>query len=126
MILAIDPGKDKCGLAVLTLEKKVIERQIVKRSEIITTTLAYLHKYQIITVVIGASSNGKKLAQEFADNKIKCILLDEKNSTLEARKLYWQENPPQGLWKFIPTSLRVPPVAVDDYAAVIIGERYLT
>ena len=125
MILAIDPGKYKCGLAILDFDGKVIEKQIFKRSEIATATLAYFNKHQIISVVVGDSSNGKKLAQEFAEQNIKTTLVDETNSTLEARQLFWRENPPRGLWKLIPISLRLPPRTVDDYAAVILAKRHL-
>jgi len=126
MILAIDPGKYKCGLAIIDLDKKVLEQQIFKRSEIITATLAYFNKYQILTVVVGDSSNGKNLAQEFAKQNISVALIDEKNSTLEARELFWRNNPPKGLWKLIPLSFRFPPRPVDDFAAVILAQRYLS
>jgi len=126
MILSIDPGKSKCGLAILNLDGKVIEQQIFKRSEIVTATLAYFNKYQILTVVVGDSSNGKNLAQEFAKQNISVALIDEKDSTFKARTLYWREHPPKGLWKLIPISFRFPPRPVDDFAAVILAQRYLS
>jgi len=126
MILAIDPGKYKCGLAILGFDKTIFEKQIIKRTAIITATLAYFNKYQILTVVVGDSSNGRSLAKEFAKQNISVALIDEKNSTLEARELYWQESPPKGLWKLLPQSLRIPPRPVDDYAAVILAQRYLS
>lgn len=45
------------------------------------------------------------------------ILADERNTTLDARGLYWQLHPPTGLRKLIPVSLQVPPRPLDDLAA---------
>ena len=36
-----------------------------------------------------------------------------------------QENPPKGWKKLIPLGMQVPPVPVDDYAAIVIGRKYL-
>ena len=34
MILAIDPGRDKCGLAVVTNDQQVIDQQVVVRKKL--------------------------------------------------------------------------------------------
>ncbi|MCH3914335.1 MAG: hypothetical protein LKE29_03425 [Acidaminococcaceae bacterium] len=47
------------------------------------------------------------------------------HSTEEARKLYWQVNPPKGLRKLLPTSMQVPPENLDGLAAVVLVKRYL-
>lgn len=128
MILAVDPGKDKCGLAVLDKNGKVIERKTLPRDGLISSLAFHAAQYDISTVVVGQSSFGKEIEKEIAnlEPKNNIIFVSEKFSTLEARRRYWQENRPGGLMKLIPTSLRVPPVPVDDYAAVILGERFLT
>ena len=127
MILSIDPGKEKCGLAVLDATGNVLERKVVRRSETSTQTLPLLAKYGIQTILIGRSASGKTVEQEFLRLELKAhlIFVPEKDSTRQARERYWKENPPKGWLKLIPTSLRVPPAPVDDYAAVILGERYL-
>jgi len=127
MILAIDPGKDKCGLAVLDVSGNVIEKEILLREHAPNALPYYVAKYGVSTLVVGRSAFGKELERELSklDLKTNLIFVSEKHSTLEARKRYWKENGPKGLWKLIPTSLRVPPAPVDDYAAVIIGERFL-
>ena len=52
------------------------------------------------------------------------ILIEEKFSTLGARKKYFETHPPRGIFKFIPLSLRVPPDHYDDFAAVLLAEKY--
>ncbi len=127
MILAIDPGKDKTGLAILDEKAKIIDKLVVFARNLPETLQEYIKKYNITEVVIGQSATGKILAEKLQKESpnIKLSFVSEKNSSLEARLRYWQENKTQGLWRIIPTSLRIPPVPVDDWAAVILGERHL-
>ena len=127
MIIAIDPGKDKCGLAVLDRPGSVLERKVLPREHIPNALPYFVAKYRVTTIVVGQSSSGKELERDISktDLRIHLVFVSEKYSTLEARKRYWKENKPRGLMRLIPTSLRVPPVPVDDYAAVILGERFL-
>lgn len=86
-----------------------------------------LEKYIIKTIVMGNGTSSKKkydlLKREFIDRDI--VLINEYRTTDEARKLYFQENPPKGWKKLIPLGMQVPPVPVDDYAAIVIGRKYL-
>ena len=127
MILAIDPGKNKCGLAVLEQNRQPIEKKVVARSQCPEETYRLIAKYKITRVVIGDSAAGKELEKELSAILMKgeITFIPEKDSSRQARDRYWKENPPLGLWKLIPTSLRVPPSPIDDYAALILGERYL-
>jgi len=127
MILAVDPGSEKCGLALLNLNANLIERKIISRENAAKSIAAYLAQYAVSTLVVGQSPFGKDLEKELSKMELKTnlIFISEKFSTLAARKRYWQENQPKGLWKLIPVSLRTPPAPVDDYAAQILGERYL-
>jgi len=52
-------------------------------------------------------------------------LVDEHNSSEEARKLYFQAHPPRGWRKIVPLSFLYPDEAFDDWQAVVIGRRYL-
>jgi len=127
MILAIDPGSKKCGFAVLDETGQVLESTVLERIELPDRVPLLLSKHGISIIIIGRSAFGKAVERELIKLEIKAsfIFIPEKDSTRQARERYWTENPPAGLWKFIPTSLRVPPVPIDNYAAVILGERFL-
>ncbi|MEY2984623.1 MAG: hypothetical protein RLZZ568_1240, partial [Cyanobacteriota bacterium] len=56
--------------------------------------------------------------------QIPLTLVNETNSTVEARQRYWQLYPPQGLGRLVPLGLRTPPRPVDDIVAIILIERY--
>ena len=127
MILAVDPGKEKCGIAVLDPGGNVLERKILPRESTVAAVPAYIARYRISTIVVGRGSFGKEMEKELSrlDLRISVVFVSESFSTVEARKRYWRENRPKGWKRLIPTSLLSPPVPVDDYAAVILGERYL-
>jgi hypothetical protein len=78
-------------------------------------------------LIIGKSAFGKEIEKELSRMELRTnlIFVSEENSTLEAQERYWKDNKPKGLWRLVPTTLRVPPGPVDDYAAIILGERYL-
>lgn len=125
-ILAIDPGREKTGIAILK-NSDVLEHKIINSDELVQIIKSLLEKYIIKTIVMGNGTSSKKkydlLKQEFIDRDI--VLINEYRTTDEARKLYFQENPPKGWKKLIPLGMQVPSVPVDDYAAIVIGRKYL-
>lgn len=125
-ILAIDPGREKTGIAILK-NSDVLEHKIINSEELVQIIKSLLEKYIIKTIVMGNGTSSKKkydlLKREFIDRDI--VLINEYQTTDEARKLYFQENPPKGWKKLIPLGMQVPPVPVDDYAAIVIGRKYL-
>ncbi len=125
-ILAIDPGREKTGIAILK-NSDVLEHKIINSDELVQIIKSLLEKYIIKTIVMGNGTSSKKkydlLKREFIDRDI--VLINEYRTTDEARKLYFQENPPKGWKKLIPLGMQVPPVPVDDYAAIVIGRKYL-
>lgn len=126
-ILAIDPGREKTGIAVLNNDSDVLEHKIINSEDLISQIKNLFNDYVINLIVMGNGTSSRKkynlLKQEFIDVKI--VLIDEYRTTDEARKLYFQENPPKGWKKLIPLGMQVPPVPVDDYAAIVIGRKYL-
>ena len=123
-ILAIDPGREKTGIAILK-NSDVLEHKIINSEELVQIIKSLLEKYIIKTIVMGNGTSSKKkydlLKREFIDRDI--VLINEYRTTDEARKLYFQENPPKGWKKLIPLGMQVPPVPVDDYAAIVIGRK---
>lgn len=126
-ILAIDPGREKTGIAILNNDSDVLEHRIINSEDLISQIKNLFNNYVINLIVMGNGTSSRKkynlLKQEFIDVKI--VLIDEYRTTDEARKLYFQENPPKGWKKLIPLGMQVPPVPVDDYAAIVIGRKYL-
>jgi RNase H-fold protein (predicted Holliday junction resolvase) len=76
---------------------------------------------------MGLSIFGQSLTEEILRRKpeLNIAYINERFSTLEARKLFWKDNQPNNLWWLIPATLRPLPRPIDDYAAVVLGQRYL-
>ena len=78
-------------------------------------------------VVVGGGTGSQDIIKRIRENFTSMGLLsvDEKDTTIQARERYWEENPRRGWRRLLPSSLQVPPVPVDDYVALILAERVL-
>lgn len=126
-ILGLDPGRDKCGLAVMNGEQ-VTYHQVVDSAKTIAIIQKLCQEYGVDRLVMGDGTTSKNWYQKLEVNLIQplpIVTIDEQNSTLEARDRYWLMYPPKGLQRIIPQGLRVPPRPVDDIVAIVLIERYL-
>ncbi|MFK0733351.1 MAG: pre-16S rRNA-processing nuclease YqgF [Gloeotrichia echinulata HAB0833] len=128
VILGFDPGRDKCGVAVMGLDRQLYYHQVIPANEAIATIDTLRQKFPISLVVMGDQTTAKQwkkqLSQELTD-ALNIILVDERYTTLEARDRYWQMYPPKGLTRLLPHGMRQPPRAIDDIVAILLIERYL-
>ena len=130
-IIAIDPGREKCGLAVVDRQLGVREKKIIATHDLETAVKQLTENYATYTIIIGDRTHSRALQKELQavqvqGNTLTVIPVNEHRSSDEARTRYWQEHPPKGLKKLIPVTLQSPPVPIDDYVAVILAERYYT
>lgn len=127
-LLALDPGSDKVGTAVLSFGGAEKEKTIVKKEELLDHLNEIFAHYQIAEIVVGNGTGADKIIEmlknSFADKKI--TVIEEKYTTEEAQTRYLKEKPMSNyeklLRKFISWKIKKP---LDDYAALIIGEKYL-
>lgn len=128
MLVGFDPGKDKCGIVVMTLERKILYQAVVNSDAAISTVTNLVQKYAITLIIIGDQTTSKvwksQLKITFSD--INIVSIDERFSSQEARQRYWEIYPPQGLLSLVPLGLRSPPRPIDDIVAIILIERYLS
>jgi len=126
MILALDPGKDKCGLAVVSCSLKVQFKKVIKTGEVVEELKNAVAAWKPQKIVIGSGTFSRRIRETIKDvhADIPRQVIDEKYSTEQARKKFFQENPPRGFWRLIPTTMQVPGEPVDDYAAIVLAEKY--
>jgi len=128
MILGFDPGRDKCGIAIMDKNRKIYYHQVVESAKITTTIIELNQKFDINLIVIGDQTTSKIWEQNLTkiiSNKVPIIKVDERYSSLEARDRYWQLYPPPWFVRLIPKGMRIPPRPIDDIVAIILIERYL-
>jgi len=128
MILGFDPGRQKCGLAVMGVDRNLYYHKVIAASEAIATIQSLRQDFPISTLVIGDQTSAKEWKQKLSSDlpePPRIILVDERHSTLEARDRYWQMYPPRGLSRLIPEGMRGLPRPIDDIVAILLIERYL-
>ncbi|PSO49633.1 MAG: resolvase [Cyanobacteria bacterium SW_9_44_58] len=123
--LGFDPGRDKCGLAILDTTGNIIVHEVVNSEQAVFTIKNWCHVYAIDQIVMGNQTTSKTWQDTLKANfpEIPITMVDERNSTLEARERYWQLYPPRGLWRLVPKGMRIPPRPIDDIVAVLLVER---
>lgn len=129
-IIAVDPGREKCGIAVVESSEDAVLQRVVETSELVSCVRQLAEQYATLTVILGDGTAHKQAETELrgvqvGDKLLNVELINEKHSTEEARHLYWKYNPPKGLKRLIPVSMQVPPEPVDGYVAIILARRYL-
>ncbi|WP_017652328.1 pre-16S rRNA-processing nuclease YqgF [Fortiea contorta] len=128
VILGFDPGRDKCGVAVMGLDRRLHFHEVVPAGEAIAMIEILRQKLPISLVVMGDQTTAKQWKQRLLQGlveSVNIILVDERYTTLEARDRYWQMYPPQGITKLLPKGMRQPPRPIDDIVAILLIERYL-
>lgn len=82
--------------------------------------------HSIAFIAIGNGTHSKSFTQQVrAALSCKLLTVDESNTTLEARTLYWKLHSPNFWMRLIPEGLRVPARVLDDLAAWAIALRGL-
>jgi RNase H-fold protein (predicted Holliday junction resolvase) len=132
LLLAIDPGREKCGLAVVADDESLVERAIVPTAELPERVGAMLVRYAPACIVLGNGTSSRSVrgaldAVVGGEEKAACSiqLVDERRTTERAREEYWVHNPPRGLQRLLPAGLRVPPEPYDDLAALVMARDFL-
>jgi RNase H-fold protein (predicted Holliday junction resolvase) len=127
MYFGFDPGKDKCGLAIVSADGQPLRHEVIASDRALTTLKSWSQEFVIPTLILGDQTGSKqwrsKIQAVLPDLDIQVI--DERFSSQEARDRYWDVYPATGLQKLVPRGMRTPPRAIDDLVAIILVERFL-
>ncbi|MGF1513618.1 MAG: pre-16S rRNA-processing nuclease YqgF [Elainellaceae cyanobacterium] len=140
-ILGLDPGRDKCGVAVAAVPEALLDlpkaldldrpsvlyHDIVSAELTLTEIAALILRFEVARLVLGNQTTSREWRSQIEAQfeSLPVTLVDERNSTLEARERYWQLYPASGMARWIPQALRSISRPVDDIVAIILIERYL-
>ncbi|MGP0128535.1 MAG: pre-16S rRNA-processing nuclease YqgF [cyanobacterium endosymbiont of Rhopalodia musculus] len=128
MIIGFDPGRDKCGVAVRNDQGQFPYHKVVNSEDVIATLQSLCKQFPITLLVMGnqtTSKQWKKQLKSKLSSSVSIEMVDERNSSLEARDRYWEMYPLQGLTRIIPLGMRFPSRPIDDIVAIVLIERYL-
>jgi hypothetical protein len=131
-VLSVDPGTSKCGMALVQRTEDGEIRLLWNDVVPIDAVIVKLHEAYIVEefhlVILGDSTGSKKVKTDLRRHlpSMGLLVIDETETTMQARERYWEHNPRRGWRKFLPATLQVPPEPYDDYAALVLAERVLS
>jgi len=126
-ILGIDPGTSKCGYAVVFDDGERAGMGIVATADVAERIEQEVRSGGVAAICIGDATTSRSMVGLCRARwpQLTVAVVDERNTTFEARRRYFAEHPPRGILRFIPKGMLVPPEPLDAYAALLIVERYL-
>ncbi|MGN0954111.1 Holliday junction resolvase RuvX [Dialister sp.] len=131
MIIAVDPGKDKTGCAVVEEDGSLIFKKVIPTLDYEKEVAALLSRYPVRAFIMGNGTRHNEMKDrsikllKTMERNIPVVLVDEKYTTEMGEQWYWKDHPARGFQRLIPKGMRTIPVPVDDYVAWIIGNIYL-
>jgi RNase H-fold protein (predicted Holliday junction resolvase) len=131
-VLAIDPGSSKCGMALASRDStghvSVLWRAIAPCDDVAEKVREAQELSRFSLVVVGSGTASKQIISRIREAmpSLGILVVDEKDTSLQARERYWEHNPRRGWRRILPATLQVPPEPVDDFVALILAERVLS
>lgn len=124
-IAALDPGRDKCGFAVLSGAGEILLRRVIETAHLEDEITKARQEPGFSRLILGNGTTSKTAEARLTALGVAVTVVDEYRTTEMARVEYFKANPPRGLRRLIPRGMLVPPCPVDDYVAIILARRYL-
>jgi len=125
IVLAVDPGRDKVGMAVVSKAHGTLLRCVASASDYASRGAKLAAAHGVHRIVVGDRTGSREAVRALAlSSGLEVITVDEHRSSMEARQRYLCEHRGTGLCRFVPIGLRTPPEPFDDYVAEILAARY--
>ena len=125
-VLGVDPGTRKCGIAILaSVDEPPLALEIVPFAAFRERVGALVASHAVRAIALGGGTHTGPAAAALGDLGIPVEVVDERETTLLARARYFRAHPPRGWRRLIPRGMLLPPRPIDDFAALLIAERFL-
>jgi RNase H-fold protein (predicted Holliday junction resolvase) len=127
-VIGVDPGRSKCGMAVVFEDGERVALDVVPTETIAQRLRASIDEGGVAAICVGHATTSDAVVALCRSSwpDIPLEVIDESNTTLQARQRYYRDHPPKGLLRLVPRGLLVPKEPLDGYAALLIVERYLS
>lgn len=125
-VLAVDPGTAKVGYAIVRTDGTVLEHGIAQVAQIGAIAASAVEAHGVETIIIGDGTGRGRVLETIEEHapEAELVLVSESASTLEARDVYFEDNPPRGWRRLLPPGMRIPPTPYDDYVAIVLARRF--
>ena len=123
--ISIDPGKCKCGLVLVDIDKKKVDLAVVLNTEVLLKYLKNLNTFENISkIIVGNGTTSSEIRAQLALLNKEIITFEEKNTTYRAKARYFELFPIKGLKFLIPREVFILNKNLDAISALIILEDY--
>ena len=123
--ISVDPGKWKCGLVLVDINKKRVDQAIILNTEFLSEYIKNLNRIgDISKVIIGNGTTSKENIEKLEFIKKDLIICEEKNTTYRAKERYFELFPIMGLKTLLPREFFILNKNLDALSALIILEDY--
>jgi len=124
-VIAIDPGKSKCGLVLADISEKKVYKAIILKSELLENYVRNLISAEDISqIIIGNGTTSREIREKLSFFKKEIITFEEKNTTFRAKARYFELFPISGLKFLMPREVFILNKNLDAISALIILEDY--
>lgn len=125
-VLGLDPGTRKCGYAVVTgIDAPPLALGIVPIETLAERLRDVVAATPVALAAIGRGTNAAVVADVVRSLGVPVELVDERETSLLARARFFVDHPPRGWRRIVPRGMLLPDRPIDDYAALLIAERFL-
>jgi RNase H-fold protein (predicted Holliday junction resolvase) len=125
-VLGLDPGTRKCGYAVVTgVHARPLALGIVPIETLAERLREVIAATPVALAAIGRGTNAAVVAEVVRSLGVAFELVDERETSLLARARFFVDHPPRGWRRIVPRGMLLPDRPIDDYAALLIAERFL-
>lgn len=125
-VLGVDPGTRKCGVAVVWKPgAPPLALEIVPFDEFAQRVGELIAGHSVRAIALGGGTHTAAVAACLDGAHVPVAVVDERDTTFLARARYFVAHPPTGWRRFVPRGMLLPPRPIDDFAALLIAERFL-
>lgn len=124
-VLAIDPGRSKCGVS-LVVGGEMVWGEVMEVREAVRRAAQFWKKGRVELIALGDGTGSREILSRLGEEGLPrsaILLVPEGSSTLEGRRLYFRANPPRGSLGLLRRFLLLPPEPFDHYVAWALALR---
>ena len=125
VVLGVDPGRSKAGYALLEVSGAVVAAGIETIERLPACLAELIRSRRVTAIALGRGTNARPIKASLEALGLPIHFVDEYETSRAARELYFAEHPPRGWRRLIPIGMQLPPRPIDDYAAILIAQRFL-
>ena len=125
LLAAVDPGRSKCGLVLADADSRTLLAAAILPPEAAQELIERWRQQGLAAAVLGNGTGSAGWRRRLESLGLTVQLVDERGTTLEARRRYWDLEGRRHWRRWLPAGLRLPPRDIDDVVAQLLLERHL-